>query len=231
MNMNHGGWDQSEISPIRDKVFEFIKNAILEGQFKAGERIVERELADRLNISRTPIREALFRLESVGLVKTLPRKGVVVNRMTTEDIIEIFTILSSLESLTARLATQKLNVEQELKLDRLVDRINEALNNEESGNDYSQFHLEIREIIHEAAKSPRLHEILHSLIEYIRAFAYLSQETPERRRKAFEEHREIAKAIRNREVELAENLARIHIENSKKVYLESIGKRKDEEQV
>lgn len=222
--MNQDGWDQTEISPIRDKVFEYIKNAILEGEFKAGERIVERELAERLNISRTPIREALFRLESVGLVKTLPRKGVVVNRMTTEDIIEIFTILSSLESLAVRLAAQKLDAEQEEILDQLIDRINQALDEEDVNKDYSGFHLEMRETIHEASKSPRLHEILRSQIEYIRAFAYVSQETTERRRKAFEEHRDIAKAIRNREVELAESLARIHIENSKKAYLESIGK-------
>lgn len=218
MSSNHDGWDQTEISPIRDKVFEYIKNAILEGEFKAGERIVERELAERLNISRTPIREALFRLESVGLVKTLPRKGVVVNRMTTEDIIEIFTILSSLESLAVRLAAQKLDAEQEAKLDELIRRIDEAIEENEPNKDYSGFHLEIREIIHEASKSPRLHEILRSQIEYIRAFAYLSQETPERRNKAFEEHREIAKAIRNGEVELAESLARIHIENSKRAW-------------
>ena len=105
--MSETGWDHSEISPIREKVFEYIKNAILNGEFKAGERIVERELAEKLNISRTPIREALFRLESLGFVKTLPRKGVVVSIMTTDEVIEIFTILANLEGLAVKLAAGK----------------------------------------------------------------------------------------------------------------------------
>ncbi|WP_134699842.1 GntR family transcriptional regulator [Ammoniphilus sp. YIM 78166] len=214
----------AEIVPIRDKVFEYIKNAILRGEFKSGERIVERDLAEKLNISRTPIREALFRLESVGFVKTMPRKGVVVSKMTTEEIIEVFTILSSLESLAVRLAAEKLNDEHETALTDLIQRINEELAGNLTEKDYSQFHLEMRDIIHQAAQSPRLYEILTSQVEYIRAFAFVSHETVERRRQAFEEHRDIAVAIVKRDVKQAEQLAQLHIENSKQSYLESLEK-------
>lgn len=75
-------WKDEELSPIRDKVYEYIKQAIVQGVYKSGERIIERELADQLNVSRTPIREALFRLESQGFVKTLPRKGVIVSKLS-----------------------------------------------------------------------------------------------------------------------------------------------------
>lgn len=216
------GWDQQEIVPIRDKVFDYIKNAILKGELKSGERIVERDLAEKLKISRTPIREALFRLESIGFVKTIPRRGVVVSKMTKEEIIEIFSILSYLESLAVRLAAEKLDEEYEIKLDLLIQKINDALTGAMSDKNHVQTHMEAREIIHHAAKSPRLHEILKSQLEYIRAFASVSHDTPEWRRRAFEEHREIALAIRNRDGRLAEALAIKHIENSKIAYLESL---------
>ncbi|MEW9670660.1 GntR family transcriptional regulator [Ammoniphilus sp. 3BR4] len=221
--LGENGWN-GEISPIRDKVFEYIKNAILAGDFKSGDRIVERELAEKLNISRTPIREALFRLESVGFVKTIPRKGVVVSKMTTEEIIEVFTILSTLESLAVRLAAEKLNPEHEQNLANLINRIDQALAGDLQDNDYSQFHLEMREVIHHAAQSPRLYEILKSQSEYIRAFALVSHDTVERRRRAFEEHRDIAMAIKNRDAAVAERLAQLHIENSKESYLDSLEK-------
>lgn len=216
------GWDQQEIVPIRDKVFDYIKDAILKGDFKSGERIIERDLAEKLKISRTPIREALFRLESIGLVRTIPRKGVIVSKMTTEEIIEIFSILSYLESLAVRLAAEKLDHEYEEKLDLLIEQIDDALEVAIKDKNYVQIHLEVREIIHQAAKSPRLYEILKSQLEYIRAFASVSHDTPEWRKKAFEEHREIAMAIRNRDGKLAEALAIKHIENSKNAYLESL---------
>jgi DNA-binding GntR family transcriptional regulator len=212
------GWDHTEITPIRDKVFEYIKNAILQGELKAGERIVERDLAEKLHISRTPIREALFRLESLGFVKTLPRKGVVVSRMTSEEIIEVFTILSTLQGLAVKLAAQKLNSEHQKNLEQLIHRIDRFLEEDHSSEDSSQLHLEIIDTILRAAQSPRLYEMLTSLFEYIRAFAHVSQDSVDHRKRSFEEHREIATAILSRNGELAESLTKIHIENSKKTY-------------
>jgi len=216
--MEMTGWDHTELTPIREKVFEYIKNAILQGELQAGERIVERDLAEKLNISRTPIREALFRLESLGFVKTLPRKGVVVSRMTTEEIVEVFMILSTLQSLAVKLAAQKLSTEHKKNLEQLIERIDRFLQEENSSEDSSQLHLEIIDAILRAAESPRLYEMLTSLFEYIRAFAYVSQDSAERRRKSFEEHRDIAKAIVNGNGELAESLTKIHLENSKQTY-------------
>lgn len=218
--MSETGWDHSEISPIREKVFEYIKNAILNGEFKAGERIVERELAEKLNISRTPIREALFRLESLGFVKTLPRKGVVVSIMTTDEVIEIFTILANLEGLAVKLAAQKLDSTHEEKLVQLKNKILATLNLANQEQLLAKLHLEMIDTLLHAAKSPRLHEMLNGLFEYIRAFAYVSHDNLEHRKSAFMEHIEIAQAVLSRDPDLAESLVKIHIENSKKAYLE-----------
>ncbi|MGZ4107769.1 MAG: GntR family transcriptional regulator [Tumebacillaceae bacterium] len=219
-------WTEAELVPSRDKVYKYLKSAILIGEFKAGERLIERELADKLSVSRTPIREALLRLESQGFVKTLPRKGVVVNEISEEEIMEIFTITSALEVLAVKLAVQKMNDETEQKLRDVVVRINDAL---DSDGDVSEFHMEIKGTLHDAARSPRLLEMIGDLSDYIKVFAHRGYELPGRKRKALEEHRDILLAACNREQELAEYLTRIHIENAKKAYKEILEQKKKQE--
>lgn len=215
-------WKEEELSPIRDKVYDYIKQAILQGVYKSGERIIERELADKLSVSRTPIREALFRLESQGFVKTVPRKGVVVSKLSPEEVVEIFTILSALESLIMKLAAQKAEPSHKEELDRIIEEIDNALSEPdgETERERGRFHFLIHDVVCRAAQSPRLAQMLDGLSDYIRSFVYLGYDLPGRRRKATEEHRELAKAIRNGEAELAEHITKIHLENSKKAYLE-----------
>ncbi|CAG7617715.1 GntR family transcriptional regulator [Paenibacillus allorhizosphaerae] len=215
-------WKDEELSPIRDKVYQYIKQAIVQGVYKSGDRIIERELADQLNVSRTPIREALFRLESQGFVKTLPRKGVVVSKLTPEEIIEIFTILSALESLAVKLAVQKSKPTHAEQWTAIIHEIDAALAKPGTVEPGDKFHFAINDVICRAAQSPRLTQMLDGLSDYIRAFVQVGYELPGRQRKAMEEHRDLAKALRNGESELAENLIKIHIENSKKAYMEAL---------
>ncbi|QRG68732.1 GntR family transcriptional regulator [Brevibacillus choshinensis] len=217
-------WKDEELSPIRDKVYQYIKQAIVQGIYKSGERIIERELADQLNVSRTPIREALFRLESQGFVKTLPRKGVVVSQLTPEEVVEIFTILGSLESLAMKMAAQKATPEAREELKRIIDEIDAEFAKSEVNQEYKNFHFDINEVIFRAAQSPRLTQMLDGLSDYIRAFVHLGYELPGRQRKAMEEHREIAMAVYNGQAELVESLTKIHLENSKRAYLEALDK-------
>ncbi|MDR6881173.1 GntR family transcriptional regulator [Bacillus sp. 3255] len=215
-------WKDEELSPIRDKVYQYIKQAIVQGIYKSGDRIIERELADQLNVSRTPIREALFRLESQGFVKTLPRKGVVVSKLSPEEIIEIFTILSSLESLAVKLAVKKLEPVHREELGRIVTEIDHAVAKPTFEPSDWKYHFEANEVIFRAARSPRLTQMLDGLSDYIRAFVHVGYELPGRQRKAMEEHREIIKAVLGGEAEFAENLTKIHVENSKKAYMEAL---------
>ena len=89
-----------ESRPIREIAYDVLKKAIITGEIPAGERIVETEYADRLHISRTPLREALRKLERDGLVEYVMRRGVIVHAFTTEDVDQIYTIRNSLEMLT-----------------------------------------------------------------------------------------------------------------------------------
>ncbi|RBW70981.1 GntR family transcriptional regulator [Bacillus taeanensis] len=215
-------WVEGELISIRERAYRYLKQLILEGYYEPGDRLVERELADKLKISRTPIREALFRLESQGFVKTVPRKGVIVSSISEEEVIEVFTILSSLEVLAAKLASQKMTEELQCEFDQLIKKLSSMEG--KTDEEISQLNIETNRLMYKAAKSPKLYEILTGLLDYIRMFSHMGYETPGRRDQSIKEHLEILTAIRNRESEMAEYLTKIHIENSKKAYSQSIKK-------
>ncbi|WP_026585001.1 GntR family transcriptional regulator [Bacillus sp. J33] len=220
-------WTEDNLISIRERVYLHIKDLILDGEFKAGDRLVERELAERLNISRTPIREALFRLESQGFVKTVPRKGVIVSDISEKEIIEVFTILSSLEVLAAKLAVQKLDDETKSKFNASIKKVEEYLNNPDE--DASDLHRDLNHLLYSSAKNAKLYEMLSGLSDYIQAFAKIGHKNPGRAKQSMEEHMKIMESIVNKEMEMAEYLTKIHIENSKKAYIEAVhqGEKKD----
>lgn len=216
-------WTDEELSPIRDKVCSYLKNAILRGELKAGDRLVERSIAEKLNISRTPVREALFRLESQRFVSTVPRKGVVVNEISKDEILEVLLILSSLESLAVRLAAQKIDKETVVEFDREIEKLRCIQSNPEEfiGNDsILDINLKYNELIGKASKNIRLHEMLTELKDYVRAFSNLSKDTPGRAMEALGEHLDILIAVRNGQADLAESYARVHIEKAKRAYMQ-----------
>ncbi|MBT2690375.1 GntR family transcriptional regulator [Bacillus sp. ISL-47] len=213
-------WTEDNLISIRERVYLHIKDLILDGEFKAGDRLVERELAERLNISRTPIREALFRLESQGFVKTVPRKGVIVADISEKEIIEVFTILSSLEVLAAKLAVQKLDDETKSKFSASIKKVENYLNHPDE--DASDLHRDLNHLLYSSAKNVKLYEMLSGLSDYIRAFAKIGHKNPGRAKQSMEEHLKIMEAIVNKEIEMAEYLTKIHIENSKKAYVEAV---------
>lgn len=211
-------WEDSNLLSIREHAYIYLKDLILDGKLKPGDRLIERELAGKLSISRTPIREALFRLESQGFVKTVPRKGVVISEITESEVIEVFTILSSLEVLAVKLAAQRMDTETQKELD---DIINSLIGLEEPEEEnFNLTHIEMNRLIYKASKSPKLYEILSGLNDYIHMAANLGYETPGRRKTSLMEHIEIMKALRDQESDMAEYLMRIHIENSKKAYIQ-----------
>jgi DNA-binding GntR family transcriptional regulator len=210
-------WEENKLLSIREHAYLYLKKMILEGEFKAGDRLIERELAAKLKISRTPIREALFRLESQGFVKTVPRKGVVLSNISVNEVIEVFTILASLEVLAVKLASQRMDQETKKELDQKIKELMEIEENEEENFNFE--HIKMNHLINKASKSPKLFEILSGLIDYIHMAANMGYETPGRRKISLKEHIDIMKALRDQETEMAEYLMRIHIENSKKAYI------------
>jgi DNA-binding GntR family transcriptional regulator len=215
-------WTPQALSPIRDKVYAYLKDAILRGEYKAGDRLVERVLADKLSISRTPIREALFRLETQRFVRTVPRKGVVVNEITRGEVLEVFMILASLESLAVRLAAEKLTDSFARDIDRLMAEMNQAL---ACGSDdqAAVLNSQYNDLIGRAADNPKLHEMMVDLQDYVRAFSTISRSLPGRTQAALREHQDILAAVRRGETALAESFTRLHLEKSRQAYVTRTG--------
>ncbi len=218
-------WEEVELLSIRERAYRHLKDLILEGEYKPGDRLIERELANDLNISRTPIREALFRLESQGFVKTIPRKGVVVSNISEDEVIEVFTILSSLEVLAAKLAAQRMDDVTKKEIDQKVKELEVMVDKDEEHIDTE--HIEMNLLLYKASKSHKLYDILSGLTDYIQMSANMGYETPGRKKESLQEHIQIMKALSNQEAELVEYLTKIHIENSKKAYINFVTKQKE----
>lgn len=214
-------WNEQNLQPIRDRVYSYLRNAILCGEYRAGDRLIERNLAKKLNISRTPIREALFRLESQKFVTTIPRKGVVVNDIDRDEIIEIFTILASLESVAARFAAMKVDDDTRAACDeeiRTLKALKEQMLAEGSTDAPVENNLNFNDLLGQASKNMRLHEMLADLKDYVRAFTRMSSQRPGRAIEALEEHIQILDAVREGLPDLAENCARLHVEKAKQAF-------------
>ncbi|WKB35855.1 FCD domain-containing protein [Terrilactibacillus sp. S3-3] len=135
--------------------------------------------------------------------------------MSEADVIEVFTILSSLEVLAAKLAAQRIDEETQKEFDEKIEELR-ALEIE-SEKDFDNEHIEMNLLLYKSAKSPKLFEILSGLTDYIQMSANMGYETPGRRKESLKEHIEIMKAVRNKEVDLAQDLTSIHIAIQRKL--------------
>mgnify|MGYP002733969358 FL=1 len=124
-----------EYKPLRDVVFESLREAILEGKLSPGQRLMEVQLAEQLGVSRTPVREAIRKLELEGLVVMLPRKGAYVADISLKDLVDVLEIRASLEGLSASLAAERMHEDDIKKLEKIVQDFKEHA----SSGDVEQF--------------------------------------------------------------------------------------------
>ncbi|WP_406676475.1 GntR family transcriptional regulator [Moorella sp. ACPs] len=209
--------DLQNYQPVRQEAYNALREAILTGRLEPGTRLVERKIAKQLGVSRTPVREAIRKLELEGLVEHLPRRGVVVARMSTREAWEVYSIRAVLEGLAARLAAEHINPIQLKRLNELVNAMEKACD-EDDYDRLQELHLEFNEIICKAAESPRLHQMIDNLVDYIVGFTKVGYSVPGRTRAATREHRELLEALMKGDGERAERIARQHIENSRQAY-------------
>jgi len=195
-----------------------LRQAILTGKLQPGDRLVERELAEQLGVSRTPVREALRKLELENLVTHIPRKGVVVSEISKKDVIEIFDIRASLEGLASSLAAQKATKEDLQGLrELLVEMENASVSN--NSDSLNEIHDKFHKMLFDIADSPRLVQMINSLSDYINRFMKAGYSIPGRSSAAMQEHRELLESIEAKDSARAEAIAGKHIMNSKAIVL------------
>lgn len=207
--------------PIREVVYESLRKTIISGKIPVGERIIEKEYAERLNISRTPVREALRALEMEELVEYVPKVGVIVKRITMEDVFEIYKIRQHLEVLAAISAMDNITekeIEEIEELLSLTERKNEEGDVEEVIRLFGVFNQKI----YEASRMKRLTSMISKLNEYLQRFRNISISDNVRRESALRDHREILKAIVEKNKTDIEAIIKEHLEDSIKVVASEI---------
>ncbi|MCD8222482.1 MAG: GntR family transcriptional regulator [Clostridiales bacterium] len=220
--MNHDlKVNMNEYLPLRDVVFNTLRQAILKGELKPGERLMEIQLADLLGVSRTPIREAIRKLELEGLVLMIPRKGAEVAKISEKSLRDVLEVRRSLEELAIELACQRITEEQIKALEEAQANFEEAVNNGDTmamAETDEAYH----DVIYQATGNDRLVQILNNLREQMYRYRLEYLKDTSKRQILIIEHDHIVKAVRACSIQEARTAIREHIDNQEVTILQNI---------
>lgn len=204
-----------EYLPLRDVVFNTLRQGILKGDLKPGERLMEIHLANRLGVSRTPIREAIRMLELEGLVTMVPRKGAEVARISKQDLRDVLEVRRSLDSLAVSLACERISEEEKEALTLAENDFEEAVATQDVTL-IAQADVSFHDVILKASKNGRLMQMVNNLAE--RVYRYRLEYIKDKRNHArlVEEHRRIMKYIDDGDKANACSAIEMHIDNQEK---------------
>ncbi len=213
--------NMNEYLPLRDVVFNTLRQAILTGELKPGERLMEIHLADRLGVSRTPIREAIRKLELEGLVVMIPRKGAQVAKITEKNLKDVLEVRRALDTLAVRLACKRMDDTYKKQLREACDEFAKVVKCSNT-KDITEADVRFHDIINQSTGNDRLIQLVNNLaeqmyryrLEYIKDAAY--------HKRLVDEHEEIYNAIMERDEERAAKAVVVHIDNQEASILEHL---------
>lgn len=204
--------------PLREIVYEELKMQILTGKIVPGTRMMELELAEDMGVSRTPIREAIRKLEKEGLVTIEPRRGAYASQISTKDMVEILEVRQDMEGLAAYFAASRMNGEQKKELQKAFAAYNEAV--ESSDTDSMIKHdTHFHRIIVESCDNKILMQMIEQLQELVLRFRYIYYDNFRRGENMPEEHRTIMEAIFEGRCHDARAAADVHIDRLKEMVM------------
>lgn len=217
-----------EYLPLRDVVFRTLREAILKGELEPGERLMEIQLANKLGVSRTPIREAIRMLELEGLVLMIPRKGAEVARISAKSMQDVLEVRDSLEELAIQLACERRTEEDMDKLREAEKRFNDAIASGDAlamAKSDEDFH----SVIYNATGNEKLVTILNNLREQMYRYRLEYIRDAASRARLVREHTRIIETLEARDVPKACEAIREHIGNQRDTILAIIREREKEE--
>lgn len=207
--------------PIRDVAYETLKHAIITGEIPAGSRIVETVYANKLHISRTPLREAFRKLELDGLVTSQARKGVIVRAFTMDDIEEIFMIRNALMMLISPSIVANITEETLSQLDEVLAKM-DISQREADADALAEQNRQFHRLIEQSASKRRILRVIDSQEEYIIRFSALAIASVVRRSSAHQEHHQMVELLRKGDEKRFSALMHKHLEESKAVCLAAV---------
>lgn len=213
--------DLNEYKPLREVVFETLKEAILTGKLEPKERLMEIKIADQLGVSRTPVREAIRKLELEGLVVMVPRKGAYVSDISYKDIIDTLEVREALETFAVKLAIEKNTVKDIKRLEKLNSEFNKAYE-EKNIDKMVEFDTEIHNEILVLSDNSKLINFMDGLNEIMQRFRLIFFNETYNPERIAREHEEVFNALKSRDIERAQKAMKSHLctlkDDIKKVY-------------
>lgn len=201
-----------EYLPLRDVVFNTLREAILRGELKPGERLMEIQLANKLGVSRTPIREAIRKLELEGLVLMIPRKGAEVAQITEKSLRDVLEVRRALENLAVQLACLRMSPQTLADLKAAARAFEEILGGEDV-TAVAEADVAFHDVIYMATDNQRLISLLNNLREQMYRYRVEYLKKKECHKQLLWEHQEIIRAIEAGEIDVATNITEQHIDN------------------
>ena len=204
--------NMGEYLPLRDVVFHTLRQAILRGELKPGERLMEIQLANKLGVSRTPIREAIRKLELEGLVLMIPRKGAEVADISEKSLRDVLEVRKVLEELAVKLTCDKIKSAQIRELKRAAEEFRKTL---KSGDitQIAEADVRFHDVIYEATDNQKLIQLLNNLREQMYRYRIEYLKRQEAYPQLLAEHEDIIRRIENKDKERAAEIVCRHIDN------------------
>ena len=217
--------NMNEYLPLRDVVFNTLRQAILRGELKPGERLMEIQLANKLGVSRTPIREAIRKLELEGLVLMIPRRGAEVAEITEKSLRDVLEVRRALEELSVKLACERITEEQIGELKAAAKDFEEVL---KSGDvtAYAEADVKFHDIIYYATDNQRLISLLYNLREQMYRYRVEYLKRDDVHEKLLQEHQYIIEMLESRNQEEAIAAVCKHIDNQVEAVADTIRTKK-----
>jgi len=199
---------------LSESVYYDLQEAIISKDLKDGERLLLNELADSMNVSITPLREALSKLEEEGLVTSIPHKGYIVASLNINDVIEIYDIREGLEAIAVRLVSQKIDKITLEKLDKICKDSEKFIKKNEIYS-YQQYNEKFHDLLIKTTQNKRLIKMMNELKGQLSVIILKTLPLSKRIRESSHEHREIVEALKRRDSKAAEAIMHGHIQKAK----------------
>ena len=209
---------------LHEEVYDSLKKSILHGKLKAGQRLLEEQLAHQIGISRTPVREAFHKLERDDLVTRLPRRGFAVREFTKDDVDEIFGICSILESYAFYQATLHLTPEKIATLKKKIEELEKAFKNK-SYDKVVQLQTDFSDLLYKSCRSKKLLNIIDNFRDYFYRYRSALLQTKDGFKHSIEDYRNMLEAMKKKNPRLVERIVRKHFAREKEAALREIEKK------
>jgi DNA-binding GntR family transcriptional regulator len=221
MNMNPSRKSKKNGISAREKTYDYLKTNILSGHFIPGERLAEEHLAEELGVSRTPVREALHKLEQEGLIEPLESRGFRVPQDSPEEIEDLFDIRTVLEGYTLKIICERITDEQMAMLEEIIEKADDALRRKRIDEVFqwnTQFHDTLHSLV---ADKRRFHSLIVNMRKYVLRYRKDTLQHLGAAKRAIDGHRQILLALKLKDPELCDRVMRIHIQQAKEDALQT----------